>query len=99
VAKKQVEVEGTLEVPKDALHDYEMGLTRVMHVEAHLQDRVDNVRPGEGEVLESPSQATVGNQVVDGGPMLEETLAWLSTGVKQGSQSLMPARSRMSRAY
>jgi hypothetical protein len=74
VAKKQVEVEGTLEVPKDALHDYEMGLTRFMHVEAHLWDRVDNVRPGEGEVLESPSQTAVGNQVMDVGPMLEEIL-------------------------
>jgi hypothetical protein len=55
VAKKQAEVEGALEVPKDALHGREMGLTRVMHVEAHLLDRVGNVGPGEGGVLESPS--------------------------------------------
>jgi hypothetical protein len=48
-------VEGALEVPKDGLCGREMGLTWVVHVEAHLLDRVGNVRPGEGEVLESPS--------------------------------------------
>jgi hypothetical protein len=32
-----------------------MGLTGVVHVEAHLLDHVGNVGPGEGEVLESPS--------------------------------------------
>jgi hypothetical protein len=44
-------------------------------VEAHLLDRVGNVEPDEGEVLEGPSQAAVGSQVADGGPMSEETLA------------------------
>jgi hypothetical protein len=44
-----------LEVPKDALHDREMGLMRVVHVEAHLLDHVVNVGLGEGEVLKSPS--------------------------------------------
>jgi hypothetical protein len=48
-------VEGALEVLKDALCDCEMELTRVVHVEAHLLDRVSNVGPGEGEVLESLS--------------------------------------------
>jgi hypothetical protein len=42
--------------------------TGVVHVEAHLLDRVSNVGPGEGEVLESPNQAAVGSQVVDGPP-------------------------------
>jgi hypothetical protein len=55
VVKKQAEVEGALEVPKDVLRNREMGLTRVVHVEAHLLDRVGNDEPGEGEVLESPS--------------------------------------------
>jgi hypothetical protein len=41
----------------------------------HLLDRVGNVGPGEGEVLESPSQDTVGSRVADGAPMSEETLA------------------------
>jgi hypothetical protein len=61
-------VEGALEVPKDVLHGHEMGLTRVMHVEAHLLNRVGNIGPGEGEVLESPGQAVVGSRVTDGGP-------------------------------
>jgi hypothetical protein len=53
--KKQAEVEGALEVPKDALCGREMELTGVVHVEAHLLDRVGNVGSGEGEVLESRS--------------------------------------------
>jgi hypothetical protein len=61
-----------------------------MHVEAHLLDCVGDVRPGEGEVLESPD---------NGGPMLEETLAGVSAGVEQGWQSLMPKCSRMSQVY
>jgi hypothetical protein len=46
-------VEGALEVPEVALCGHEMGLTRVVHVEAHLLDHVGDVRPSEGEVLES----------------------------------------------
>jgi hypothetical protein len=64
--KKQAVVDGALEVSKDALHDCEMGLTEVVHVEAHLLDR--NVGPGEGEVLKSPSQAVVGSRVADEAP-------------------------------
>jgi hypothetical protein len=33
------------------LHNTKMGLTGVMHVEAHLLDCIGDVRPGEGEVL------------------------------------------------
>jgi hypothetical protein len=64
-----------MEVPKDAFYSREMGLTGVLHVETHLLDRVGNVGLSEGEVLESPSQATVSNRVNDGGPMSEDTLA------------------------
>jgi hypothetical protein len=53
--KKQAVVEGALEVPNDALRGREMGFMRVMHVEAHLLDRVGNVGSGEGGVLDSPS--------------------------------------------
>jgi hypothetical protein len=72
---KQAVVEDALEVRKDELHGREMRLTRVMYMEAHLLDRVGNIGPGEGGVLESPSQAAVGSRVIDGGPMSEETLA------------------------
>jgi hypothetical protein len=74
-AKKQAEVKGAQEVPKDALHCREMGLTGVVQVEAHLLDRAGNVGPGEGEILERPSQAAVGTRVANGPPMPEETLA------------------------
>jgi hypothetical protein len=47
-------IEGALEVAKDALCSSEMGLTGVVHVKAHLQDRVGDVGLGDGEVLESP---------------------------------------------
>jgi hypothetical protein len=49
--KKQTVVDGALEVSKDALHGREIELTRVVHVEAHLLDRVANVGAGEGKVL------------------------------------------------
>jgi hypothetical protein len=68
-------VEDALEVPKDALRSREMGLTGVVHVEAHLLDHVGNVGPGEDEVLESSNQAAVGSRVADGAPMSEETLS------------------------
>jgi hypothetical protein len=66
-AKKQTVVEGVLEVAEDMLRSHEMGLLRVVHVEAHLLDRVGDVGFGEGEVLESSSQAAVGNRVTDVG--------------------------------
>jgi hypothetical protein len=47
-------VEGALEVAEDALHNIKMGLMRIMHVETHPLDHVVDVRPSEGEVLESP---------------------------------------------
>jgi hypothetical protein len=84
-AKKQAEVEGALEVPKDALCGREMGLMRVVHVEAHLLDRVGNVGPGEGEVLESPSQAAVGTRVADWGAHVRGNLGlsvdWCGAGL------------------
>jgi hypothetical protein len=65
--KKQAVVEGALEVAEDPLRNREVGLSRVMHVEAHLLDRVGDVGPGEGEVLEGSDQAVIGDWVTDGG--------------------------------
>jgi hypothetical protein len=67
VMKKQVVVKGALEVAEDALHSSEMKLTRVMHVEAHLPNCVEDVRLGEGEVLEIPNQVVVGSRDTDRG--------------------------------
>jgi hypothetical protein len=41
-----------------ALHNNEVGLTGVMHVDADLLDDVGNVGAGERQVLESTSEAT-----------------------------------------
>jgi hypothetical protein len=92
VVKKQAVVEGALEVPKDALRGHEMGLTGVMHVEAHLLDRVGNVGPGEGEVLESPSQATVGSRVADRAPHVGGDLG---LSVDQGGAGLAVTHASM----
>jgi hypothetical protein len=43
-------------------------------MEAHLLNRVGNVGPNEGKVLESPRQVAIGSRVTYGGPMSEETL-------------------------
>jgi hypothetical protein len=40
VVKKQTIIEGALVVAEDVLHSGEMGLTGVVHVQAHLLDRV-----------------------------------------------------------
>jgi hypothetical protein len=55
MVKKQAVVKCALEVSKNALHGSEMGLMGVVHVEAHLLDRVGNVGPSESEVLEQDS--------------------------------------------
>jgi hypothetical protein len=44
-----------------------------VHVEAHLLDHISNVRPGEGEVLKSPSQTVVSSRVADGPPHVRGT--------------------------
>jgi hypothetical protein len=61
--KKQAVIEGALKVLKDVLRGREMGLTRVMHVEAHPLDHVGIVGPDECEVRDNPSQAAVGSRV------------------------------------
>jgi hypothetical protein len=40
-------------------------------VEVHLLDHVGDIRPGEGQVVESPRPAVIGSRDVDGGPMME----------------------------
>jgi hypothetical protein len=44
------------------------GSQGVVHVEAHLVDRIGDVRHGEGEIMESLDQAAVGSRVADRGP-------------------------------
>jgi hypothetical protein len=63
---KKVVVKGALEVVEDALYSSEIGLMRILHVETHLLDCLD-VRPGEGVILESLGQASVGSRGTDRG--------------------------------
>jgi hypothetical protein len=67
-------VEGVLKVAKDLLHSHEMGLPRVVHVDADLLDHIGDVGSGEGEILKNPDQAAVGNRVADGGARVEGDL-------------------------
>jgi hypothetical protein len=79
-------LEGALEVAEDALHNNEVGLTGVVHVKAHLLDHVGDVEPGEGEVLESPSQAMVGNRVGDRGTHIGGDLGLTMVGSRVGDR-------------
>ena len=54
-----------MNVAKNPLENYEVGLPRVVNVKAHLLNNVGDVRPGEREVLERASQAPVGRHVAD----------------------------------
>jgi hypothetical protein len=63
-----------LEVAKDAFRSSEIRFTRIVHVETHLLDCVGDVRLGEGDILESPSQAAVGSRVTDRGTHVREDL-------------------------
>jgi hypothetical protein len=62
--KKHAVVEGDLEVVEHALRSHEIWHTGVVHVEAHLPDRVD-VRPAERKVLESPGQVVISSRIAN----------------------------------
>jgi hypothetical protein len=77
MVEKQIMVKGALEFVEYAVHGCEIGLMGIMHVEAHLLDRIGYVSPDEGEVIESPSEAMVRSCVTNEPPMPEETLAFV----------------------
>jgi hypothetical protein len=62
-----------MEVVKNLLRIGEVWLPRGVRVKAHLLDRVGDVGPGEGEVLESPGESPVGRRVTDGASSSSET--------------------------
>jgi hypothetical protein len=94
--KKQPVVDGA---PEEALESREVGLPGIVHMETDLLHGVGDVRPGEGEVLKGTDKTPVAGGVRD----------WVTRGlrefglridwVEQGLQSLIWARSRMSRVY
>jgi hypothetical protein len=67
-------------------------------METDLLHDVD-VRPGEGEVLKGISKTSVPGGVLDWVTLDLRELRLLSTGVEQSLQSIILARSKMSRVY
>jgi hypothetical protein len=59
-----------MNVAKNPLENYEVGLPRVVNVKAHLLNNVGDVRPGEREVLEGASEPPVGRHVADWGSVI-----------------------------
>jgi hypothetical protein len=94
--KKQPVVDGAPEVAEEALESREVGL---VHMETDLLHGVGDVRPGEGEVLKGIGKTPVPGGVLDWVTLGLRELRLLSTGVEQGLQSIILARSRMSRVY
>jgi hypothetical protein len=62
-----------MEVAQDPLESGEMGLLRLVHMQAHLLDGIGGVRSAEGEVLERAGQAPVGRRVSDRGSLYSES--------------------------
>jgi hypothetical protein len=69
-SEEEVVVEGASEVAQNALESGEVGLSWGVHMKAHLLNGVGDVRPGEGEVLESARQAPVRCRVGDRGAVV-----------------------------
>ena len=61
--KYQAEVHSATDVPEETLQRSKVGLPGIMHVETDLLNSVGEVRPGEGEVLQSAGQTPVGCRV------------------------------------
>jgi hypothetical protein len=62
---KEAVIEGVVEVAKNSLLSDEVRLLQGVHVKAHLLDDVSDVGSSEGEVLESPDEASVGCHIAD----------------------------------
>jgi hypothetical protein len=97
--KKQPVVDGAPEVAEEALESRGVGLLGVVHMETDLLHSIGDVRPGEGEVLKGTGKTPIPGGVLDRVTSASESFACVSTGVEQGLQSIILARSRMSRVY
>lgn len=60
-------VEGATEVAKNPLCSDELRFSWSVHVKSHLLDCVIDVRPGEGDVIESPDKVLVRHHDIDWG--------------------------------
>jgi hypothetical protein len=91
--------ERSLDIAKNTLDEGEVRFTWVMHEQTHLLDRISQVRPCEGQILQRTSEAAVLRGVGEGGSSSADSLDLESTGVEVGWHSDMPARWRSSTAY
>jgi hypothetical protein len=67
-AQKETVIQRPLEVAQDALHDRQMRLPRVMHVQTNLLYSVDDVRPSERQVLQDTCDALELGGILDRWP-------------------------------
>jgi hypothetical protein len=58
MTQKKTVVWHSLKIAHDALHGRQMWLSRVMHMQTYLLHGVNNVRPCEDQVMESPCNAS-----------------------------------------
>jgi hypothetical protein len=89
--KEQVVAHSASEVAEEALEGSEVRLPRIMHMKAQLLNRISDVRPSEGEVLESTSKTPVRGGIRHRVPLGLRQLAlrvnWSGAGVAIGHPS------------
>ena len=61
--KHQAEVHSATDVAEETLQRNKVCLPGIMHMETDLLDSVGEVRPGEGEVLQSTSQTPIVSRI------------------------------------
>jgi len=97
--EEQAVVDSAAEVAEAAFENSEVGLSAIMHVETYLLNCIGDVWSGEGEVLKCTGKTPVCSGVCPWGALVFDNLPCVSTGVEQGLQLVIPARSRLSRVY
>jgi len=97
--EEQAVVDSAVEVAEEALESSEVGLSGIMHVETYLRNCIGDVWPGASEVLKCTGKTLVCSGVCHWVPSASNSLPFVSTGVEQGLQVVIPARSRISRVY
>jgi hypothetical protein len=88
-----------LHIPQNPFDLLEMAVTWIVHKETDLLNGMGEIRSGEGEVLESSSQAAVFGRIRYAVTGSAGNLALVSSGVAMGLQFNMLARSNSSSAY
>ena len=95
-------------VAQDTLQDSKVRLTRIMHVQANLLNGISDIRPGEGEVLQSTGETpevggilnrwTISRQLGVGVHRSRARLALGRTCAAQNVKHVLPLREKKSGA-